>query len=412
MNKNRYVLLIFITLFLLSLPLYSYSEDKDNLSLFLDAIYNGDIKRIRELSASVDINSDLSEDLKKPYEELYPAIKFNKPITPLSIAILKGEENIIPELLKLGADAKKAANMLAFMVLSGTDLTELFLKEGIDYNTLFYLDEKRNILPISAAIERDNFKLTEKLLDYGADLNLSDNLYITPMNYAAGKGRKYVDLLIKYGGDVNAGTIGFPRPISSAANEGNLDLVKYLISKGAEVDFVENSNIFLIALENKSRELAKLAIKSGAVKGEPKEFMERVLMANDTFFVEILLQNGYKLNDEYVGFAITTSKVDVVKLLFDRYGAELSKRNMAVLVAALYCREDEGFEIYEYLWGKNLLTLESSYNEEYTFEGLINNTTSYTCADISDERTVMTTNFPTKYDKLRLISRLKKIGHN
>jgi ankyrin repeat protein len=407
MNKNRYVLLIFITLFLLSLGIYSYAEENDNLSLFVDAVYNGDIERMKELSTSVNINSELPEAIRKTYEKTFPFLKLNKPITPFSIAVIKRDEKVILELLKLGVDVKKSSNMLAVAIIGEINETilELFLKKRIDVNVMFSMGEG-NMLPVSAAIIMDNYELVKILLTYGADANLPDNLSITPMHYAAIKDKKYIDLLIEYGGDINAGS-HYSKPISLAASKGNINSVKYLISKGAEVDFEGEGNIFLKALINKDKELAKLAVLHGAVNSGWDELLKHAILTEDIFFVELLLQNGYKLNDEHVFFAISYSNVDIVKLLFEKYNAEFSDDYLLALVTSLYCYEGDGVEIYEYLNRKKLLSLESTY-KGYTFEAIINSVTGYKCnKNISPLQTVIIKTIPTKDDKLKLINRLK-----
>jgi ankyrin repeat protein len=380
-------------------------DDNNAISLFMDAVYKGDIELMRELAISVDINSDMTDNLRKTFEKHYPLIKFNKPITPLSIAVFNKDKKTISELLKLGADVNKAANMLSQAITN--EVVDLFLREGIDVNVTFYMEEKKDILPLSTAIIMDKFELAKKLLNYGADPNLTDNLYITPMHYAAEKNRKYIELLIEYGGDVNAGVIGFSKPISFAANKGKLDLVKYLMSKGADIDFPGNGNIFMISLYNGDRKLAEFAVKYGAVKSGRKEFLKAALVAKNTFFVELLLQNGYELNDEYINFALVTSNADVIKLLFDKYDAELSKRHISSLVATLLCSTDDGIKIYEYFKDKKVLSLESIIDGEHTFEDLLNHVASCDCVDVSSEQMLVNRIFPSKADKIMIINRLR-----
>jgi ankyrin repeat protein len=406
MRKIRYSILSAVFLLFLQLPYYAIGSN-DNLSLFVDAVHKGNIELMRELSISVDINSDLPETLRKTFEKHYPLIRFNEPITPLSIAMLKGDKNVIFELVKQGVDVKRAANMLAPFIIKGIDncMLELFLQEGIDVNVMHNM-EKVSLLPISAAILYDKYEQVKILLNHGADPNLIDNLLITPMHIAAVKGRKYIDLLMEYGGDINVGTT-LSKPISAAALRGNIDAVQYLISKGADTDFIGDGNIFLISVEKNNRELAKLAIKSGAHKNGWDVLLKRAFLRKDIFLVELLLQNGYKLSDEYIAFAIAFSDVNVVKLLFEKYNAEFSMDYIIALIQNLYCHEDEGVKIYKYFNDKNLLSLNSVYEDDFTFEILINLTTSYNCSEWRDvNQNITTKTILTRDDKLKLINRL------
>jgi len=85
--------------------------------------------------------------------------------------------------------------------------------------------------PIGCAVWFDQTDIINYLLDKGVDPNL-DRYGSTPLSMAAGYGiNKSAKVLLERGANPNAG-----KPLSSAAYNGNIELMKLLISKGADID--------------------------------------------------------------------------------------------------------------------------------------------------------------------------------
>jgi len=90
---------------------------------------------------------------------------------------------------------------------------------------------------------------------------LSTNPHSTPLLDAVMKGNlKQVKNLVEKGADINAGNYTFT-PLERAANDGNLEIVEYLLSKNA----MDPQKAFARALEKKHINVIKLLIKSGRV---------------------------------------------------------------------------------------------------------------------------------------------------
>jgi hypothetical protein len=86
------------------------------------------------------------------------------------------------------------------------------------------------------------------LLDYGADVNILDNLGRSALKYATGalnwsetsKAEQVVKLIIQAGANVNVkSTLGFT-PVMWAARAGNLEITKLLVRKGANAHDKDN----------------------------------------------------------------------------------------------------------------------------------------------------------------------------
>ena len=74
------------------------------------------------------------------------------------------------------------------------------------------------------------------MLGAGADVNGQDNEGLSPLMFAAYKGKKdCVEVLVSHGADVNAKNINGSSPLMWAAREGKKDCVEVLLSHGADV---------------------------------------------------------------------------------------------------------------------------------------------------------------------------------
>jgi serine protease inhibitor len=87
------------------------------------------------------------------------------------------------------------------------------------------------------AVREGNIQRVRSLITKGADVNVKNNVYCTPLHYAAEYGHLIVaELLIANGADVNAKTINDVTPLHMAARRGYYNVVDLLIEKGADID--------------------------------------------------------------------------------------------------------------------------------------------------------------------------------
>lgn len=96
--------------------------------------------------------------------------------------------------------------------------------------------------PLMIAVFLHDNDVAKKLIDHGASVNNPKNW--SPLHYAAAAGNKeMVKLLISKGAEVNARTLRGITPLYMAAREADADTVKLLLNAGARKDFCTNDEL-------------------------------------------------------------------------------------------------------------------------------------------------------------------------
>ena len=152
-----------------------------------------------------------------------------------------------------------------------------------------------------ALVGREQDRAIELILK-GADVNYREPKKGTPVIEAAVIGNlEILKMLVERGGNVNAryGGIGGSSVLIYAVGDGqNLEMVEYLISKGADVNYVSKTqkSALLWACDIGSFELAKCLIDNGADVCQHDEDRESCLMyaakRGNFQLVQMLVQKG------------------------------------------------------------------------------------------------------------------------
>lgn len=200
-----------------------------------------------------------------------------------------------------------------------------FLK--IDYDYSFYraagkgdLDTAKNLISKGADlhIKRNGYsaiyiacmnghlEVVKFLLEKGANINPLESM---PLQIALGEGHSEIaKLLISKGANINSYDFPYGTPLGMAATNGNLEMVNFLLEKGALVN-PPKGNPLNKAINNGHTDVAKILIDNGAdiSKGDP--FKSAVRNGN----VELayyLLEKGATLKPEDE-LAIATELSDI-----------------------------------------------------------------------------------------------------
>jgi ankyrin repeat protein len=126
-----------------------------------------------------------------------------------------------------------SGHLLSKIVTKGPDKeVKRLLDEGTDPN-YGYTFGSRSML--SRAAEYRKHKISELLLDYGADVDAEDEHGRTPLSWAAqNDSPKIVRALLENGAKIDSRDSCGRTPLSWAAEAGNPDVVDLLLSEGAD----------------------------------------------------------------------------------------------------------------------------------------------------------------------------------
>ena len=182
--------------------------------------------------------------LSKHYLHTSSNDKRDEEITPLILAILKGNEIMVNYLLNKGANVNqyckieynnRVTSINCAIKIKNKNLIKDLLKRGVNINKYIergYGEE----LPLEYAIKENDMNMVDFLIqDCGADVNMilydNESLLIKAIDQ---NNMEMVELLIDHGADVNLSNDHYS-PLSYAINQRMEDMVHYLVEKGADL---------------------------------------------------------------------------------------------------------------------------------------------------------------------------------
>ena len=201
-------------------------------------------------------------------------------------SIYKKDIKAVKDLLAKGVDVnirEKTMGSTPLMVacsLDGTDeIVELLISKGADVNIKGTYNGRTALIWAAA----NSKKAVELLLENGAEVKVKGVDGMTAFIYSifgilsGSVTTEVCDLLLKKGEDVNAQLTGADATgwtaLMFAASNGKLDLIKYLISKGTDVNLKakDGTTALSLAIKEKNDEIIKV-LKTKGAKEEGAKF--------------------------------------------------------------------------------------------------------------------------------------------
>jgi len=135
-----------------------------------------------------------------------------------------------------------------------------YLDNGGDIDVVDYTGTTALLM----AIVQNKMEAVEVLLKNGANVNICDGMNYTALLEAVLKNKefsiKYVELLLEKGANVNVQTIPEKHtPLMFAAEEGDIEVVKLLVKKGADTKLKDSLDKTAVqkAIKNRHKEVVK-----------------------------------------------------------------------------------------------------------------------------------------------------------
>ncbi|ELU01396.1 hypothetical protein CAPTEDRAFT_66185, partial [Capitella teleta] len=139
--------------------------------------------------------------------------------TVLHHACASGRLEVVRLFINFGCNLKAANhqenNLLHMTVLHGSPavLKELLKQKHANLNTA----PKTDVTPLHLSVYKEKVEHAEKLIEYGADINLKDCYGMVPLHLAAMRGNLYmVQTLVKAGAVITARDNKFQTPMDVA----------------------------------------------------------------------------------------------------------------------------------------------------------------------------------------------------
>ncbi len=207
----------------------------------------------------------------------------------LSICVRKDNIEIVKLLKKYGADFKeldKYKNNLLYYAISPA-MVELLVSYGVDANAA--LADKLS--------GKNSFEIVKKLLEHGADVNVTH--YGNTLLFNADITPDVAGLLIDKGLDVNRKNSNNETALHSIASSNNIPLMKFLLSKGADIN-AKNKYGITPVFRVSNIDMLKFMLENGAEKvgSDGKTLLHYAAAIGNYDMVKYLIEKGLKVNAE------------------------------------------------------------------------------------------------------------------
>ncbi|KAI1171293.1 ankyrin repeat-containing domain protein [Nemania sp. FL0916] len=258
--------------------------------------------------------------------------------TNCAYAILNAEADV--NLNILGVDGVPLHYAIDMGLL---EICQILLERGVDPN--YHPRSPPMLIQAMTAWKSDNrLRITELLINKGADVNEADDLQRTALRWACmldePQSTAIVTLLLKHGADVNCQCPKGLTPLHIVVYRSNIELLKVLVaSTGVNLNALNNTNSTPLSLAYNNEEAARVLLEAGAnpdthSPGTYSVLVEAVGVGNEKV-VRLLVEHGARIDPpdelrdnslwEPMQLAVIHGKSNILKILADG-GGDINRR--------------------------------------------------------------------------------------
>jgi ankyrin repeat protein len=242
--------------------------------------------------------------------------------TPLMSSILRHQFYLSQQLIVNGSYDLNTQNVYgdtALMYAAGVDhrITELLLKFGANPN----LSDRSGCSPLIWSAEKGNFESVKLLIDAGAYINVRQFNGNTAMSVACFHGDvRIIQLLIDNGFSLyNQRDFSGNTPLMIATRYGYLSIVKLLLQQKVDVNIInyDNDNALSIACHHQRFDIVKILISHGCKIHLNERFSPRSL--------NLLIRYSYPIDDKLIAELLQRPLCDIEQII-DEIDSSIIKR--------------------------------------------------------------------------------------
>ncbi|CAH0549306.1 unnamed protein product [Brassicogethes aeneus] len=260
--------------------------------------------------------------------------------TALHVAGLTGNVEMANVLVSNGADINaqdiNGYSPLIFAVDNNhTKITEYLINHGADVNLR---GSKDNRTALHVAGLTGNVEMANVLVSNGADINAQDINGYSPLMFAVYKNHtETVEFLINQGADVNLrGSKDNRTALHVAAATGNIEMSNVLVSNGADINAqdINGYSPLMFAVDNNHPETAEFLINQGVdvnLRGskDNRTALHVAAATGNVKMANVLVSNGADINAQDINgywplmFAFITNQTETAEFLINQ-GADVN----------------------------------------------------------------------------------------
>ena len=267
----KYLLILFISIIIFSCNTKEQNNNTDKVTINLDDGTNNNINQTEQSKTD-----NIDNEVNKTKETTYYSYTDKEIIS----FIESGDFQTIKKLIESKSldvnynleidEYSKSTPLIQAIKYKQTDIINYLLENNADVNlTLGYST------PLTEAMYDE--ELVRKLIDLGADVNLTTESGFTPLMASAGRHNIAIaELLIEKGADIEAKDDDGINALVYASTYNNEEMVKFLLEKGADANTV-------CEIENEHIDISPTPLMNAAYRG-------------NTNIINMLLENGADIN--------------------------------------------------------------------------------------------------------------------